>query len=607
MFLVLVPQAIGFVILLVIYAALYDAEQNAARQKEAKSIIEKCQLINSQTFASLAAISQYAVSLKPSYLHTYQRLVGRTESDFSELDRLAQADPEFQAKIRHFRMIFERMLALMNGFGDAADSGNDRPSEFLQMASVQNLAGDLLKQFTAETEEVVEAYQKKTGEKIDDEQWRIKLKNIVVVATVVNVLLGLVLATAFSRSITSRLKILVENTLRLSQEKKLHVPVTGADEIAALDRVFHDMSTALVLSRQKERAVVENAVDVICSFDRELKFVAVNPAAEKIWGYAPDQLRNRSLSDLLGGSPGDTTITNLQKVMEEKSELTFKSSIHRQDGSTAWMLWSAQWSETEQILCCVAHDVTENEEIARLKQDFMNMVSHDLRSPLTSIRGAIALLQSGVFGALSDEGQITIDRTESEIERLISLVNDLLDQERFSSGKLTLDCALLRPTNLLNRARESVELLAAGKGISLVIEEEVSDRAFLGDGKRLVQVLINLLSNAIKFSPDNVSVRLGAITVGDQLEFEVIDLGPGIAPEQRTRVFEKFYQVRDADERARSKGSGLGLSICKAIVDAHGGSIGVEPGVNGGSRFWFRIPLSNSPVLARYESTLQAE
>jgi signal transduction histidine kinase len=236
----------------------------------------------------------------------------------------------------------------------------------------------------------------------------------------------------------------------------------------------------------------------------------------------------------------------------------------------------------------IATDITERARIERLKNEFVSIVSHELRTPLTSIRGSLGLLDGGVVGKLEARTSSLVKIALSNTERLIRLVNDILDLDKIETGKLELRSETLDPVALANEAIAEISGYAEECGITLVREFEPACQ-LSGDRDRLLQVLINLLSNAIKFSKNGDTVHVELVeTASGTVRFSIRDEGPGIAEDQLPKLFRKFSQLDESDTRSVG-GSGLGLAISKAIVDAHGGVIGVEsqPGV--GSRFHFEV------------------
>lgn len=309
-----------------------------------------------------------------------------------------------------------------------------------------------------------------------------RLRAIVIIGGLFNVLVAMLLWVNFSRGTAESFRILIDNTYRLAQGKPLNPPIEGAGEIAHLDRVFKDMARALA-------------------------------------------------------------------------------------------------------------------EAAQYKKDLIAMVSHDLRTPLTSIQGFLTLLSTGMYGSLSQQGSEGLNIADANAARLISLINDLLDIEKMESGRLHMEFENADVDDIVQRSINAVIAFAQQQQVDLMADP--CKLSVLADRARLVQVLVNLLSNAIKFSPPHSLVKVVAEELADCVEFRVIDQGRGVPEKFKESIFERFQQVQDSDAKVKG-GSGLGLTICKAIVEGHRGSIGVNSIEGTGSTFWFRVPkqavLSGTPV-----------
>jgi PAS domain S-box-containing protein len=419
------------------------------------------------------------------------------------------------------------------------------------------------------------------------------LMGVVVVGGALHVMLALFLWLTFSRDTADSFRVLMDNTRRLGVGQPLNPPLPGKGEIAHLDRVFQDMAQALDAARRKERAIIENAIDVICSFDEDGRFVQVSPASEQLFGYAHTELLGKYFHDLIFTDDMKATGEAISAIRGGEGRGQFETRVKKKEGSLVDVLWAIQWSDTESMMFCVAHDITERKEIERMKQEFVAMVSHDLRTPLTSIQGFLTLLQTGMYGDLNANGSENLSIADANISRLIALINDLLDIEKMESGKLAMDIRQCQLSEVFERSIGGVIGFAEQQKVHLTAQD--TDAVAFADRDRLVQVLVNLISNAIKFSPRESTVRVEAATIDDFVEVRVIDSGRGVPAEYREVIFERFQQVKLTDATKKG-GSGLGLAICKAIVEQHGGRIGVDSEEGKGSTFWFRVPLQAATI-----------
>jgi PAS domain S-box-containing protein len=237
----------------------------------------------------------------------------------------------------------------------------------------------------------------------------------------------------------------------------------------------------------------------------------------------------------------------------------------------------------------ILRDITEWTRVNRLKNEFVSTVSHELRTPLTSIHGALRLMEGGAMTQAAMANLVTIARTNCE--RLIRLINDMLDLDKIEAGKLELRWSTLTGGDLVQTALDGMRAMADEYRVRLDTAVD-APTAFSGDRDRILQVLTNLVSNAVKFAPTDSTVTVMAQTsiVTDKVRFAVTNAGPGIAQSDIGRLFSRFQQIDGSDARRRG-GTGLGLTIAKAIVEQHGGTIGVESVPNVATTFWFELPI----------------
>jgi PAS domain S-box-containing protein len=352
-----------------------------------------------------------------------------------------------------------------------------------------------------------------------------------------------------------------------------------------IDLTFHNAASALNEAYRRERAVVDNAVDVICSVDLGGNFSKVSQASEKLWGMAPEELIERPWTDVVFRDDIERSVRwfELLKSAEQSSEL--ENRVLRKNGTLVHMLWSSHWSSEEKSMFCVAHDITDRVELERLKKQFVEMISHDLRTPLSAVNSTLELLGTGTWGELSTQGQNKVEAAEENLRHSIDLINNLLDLDKMESGTMDLNLKQISLAQLLRKCGDSVASLAEQRSIE--ISQPERDEAVMADERRISQVVINLLGNALKFTPHGSTIGLDLVDDEEFVKVTVSDEGSGIPESQRKLIFERFHQVPESEKK--SQGTGLGLAICKAIVTAHGGTIGVDSELGKGSTFWFKL------------------
>jgi signal transduction histidine kinase len=303
-----------------------------------------------------------------------------------------------------------------------------------------------------------------------------------------------------------------------------------------------------------------------------------NPSTIKMFRFRDAQASSGMMVSALF-SDGKPVLEASERVAQRLDGSIFPADV----STTSFSVYDQKYS------LIVVVDITERKEIERMKQEFVSMISHDLRTPLTSIQMFLSMLTKGLFGSVSDKLLSKAQMADRNAVRLIGLINDLLDIDKMESGQLNLACESTAMPFVVERSIDSVRGFAEQSGVSLesACEDGLTVHA---DGDRLVQVIVNLLGNAVKFSPKGSTVKVVGKRDGTQARIEIIDQGRGVPEHLVSTIFERFKQV-SAKDSTEKKGTGLGLAICKAIVEQHGGKIGCVSTVGQGSTFWFTLPL----------------
>jgi PAS domain S-box-containing protein len=345
------------------------------------------------------------------------------------------------------------------------------------------------------------------------------------------------------------------------------------------------------------KAILETAPDGIVTLTTNGQIESVNDAMDVIFGYKAEEIVGENIDLVMPGFFSeaekemslDTLKVGERRIVGSGRETTGV----RKDGSIVpvELSLSALRLGDHQILTGIVRDITERKEAQQRLKDFYSSVSHELRTPLTSIRTALSLIEEGVAGTITAETKPIIEIAQSEADRLIRLINDLLDIRKIEEGKFDLNLSEVDPKLLVEKALDSVRNIAKDSQVELV-SEVIAASSLCCDEDRIIQVLTNLLSNAIKYSPPHERVSVSVQEGKEAYLFAVVDAGCGISEGQIHKLFGRFEQLQ-SNMRGQKHGSGLGLFISKAIVEHHGGLIGVDTSGEKGSRFWFELPAAH--------------
>lgn len=418
--------------------------------------------------------------------------------------------------------------------------------------------------------------------------------------------------------------------LKTRDATELRVAERTAELVSVNQRLQRELDAARRLQEERDRAnaalrisqarfagILEIADDAIISIDTKQRITLFNLGAEKIFGYTANEVLGRTLDILL---PPSAVMAHRRHVKDfgtssgQARRMGERRPIYgrRKDGSEFPAEASISRLELgdEMVFTVILRDITERKNVERMKDEFVSVVSHELRTPLTSIHGSLGMLASGLLSADSERGKRLLQIAVDSTDRLVRLINDILDIERIESGKVNMVKTTCNVVDLLAEAVDGVQAIADRADITLEVET-LSAQIWV-DGDRIVQTLTNLLSNAIKFSPAGNKIWLSATLCekpGDRQQtpdpstrelsypppsseilFVVRDWGRGIPADKLETIFERFQQA-DASDSRNHDGTGLGLAICRSIVQQHGGHIWVESELGAGSSFYFTLPV----------------
>jgi PAS domain S-box-containing protein len=414
------------------------------------------------------------------------------------------------------------------------------------------------------------------------------------------------LAAAMNRRTCRRIERVTEAARRIGAGDSnfaLALADSRNDAIGKLTETLRQMAIVVAeresaLRQMDERTLmlIESAASAIVTFDAAGRIETINRAATKLLGYVPRELAGHGLSLLLSefSMPPhgwDSEGTQASEVDSEFGSVV-ETSVRRKDGTLIPIHLSiaAVRFGGRRLFIAVMTDLTEIRKAAQAKDEFVSIVSHELRTPLTAIQGALALVRAEVTGELSDKTRAMISIAQMNVERLLRIINDILDLEKIRAGKLDYEFGPVHLGSLLNDVVEANQTYAAQFDVNVMLAP-VPLLSVRGDAGRLAQALTNLLSNAIKASDSGGAVVIDTKVLRDSVRVSITDQGSGIAPEMRGHIFDDFVQGEQTGGRERT-GSGLGLGIARSIIRDHGGRLDFVSQVGRGTTFFLDLPLA---------------
>ena len=342
--------------------------------------------------------------------------------------------------------------------------------------------------------------------------------------------------------------------------------------------------------------ILNTVLDGILTLDEKGNVLSANPAIEKIFARHASQLKGKNIHALIPAIDAanlNQYITKNQYLSSDNQKTnSFEMEAIGQDGNAIpiELLISATEVAGAKVLVCVIRDISDRKRIEKIKNEFISCVSHELRTPLTAIRGALGLVNSGNMGEVSQQAKSLLEIADNNSQRLVRLVNDILDLDKIHSGKMKFNISSYSISPLIKEAISANQGFAAERNINIKIKDKLPEVLAKIDPDRFIQVMTNLLSNAIKFSTENEEVEVDMSISNNKIHITITDSGAGIPAEFHERVFERFSQADNSDDR-QIGGTGLGLSIAKAIVEQLRGEIGFDKTRTKGCQFYVELPL----------------
>lgn len=416
---------------------------------------------------------------------------------------------------------------------------------------------------------------------------------VIILLLILSAIISSIVAAGISQPI---LKIIEAAREVASGNFNVSINIKTYDELEILGKTFNHMAKKLseyaemqfdkiIAEKMKTEAIIFSINDGIILTDYDGNILLINKKAKDILDIKNEELENLNIFSILNN---EKLKAIMQEVIKQPNKI-FEIDLSTENFSRFYQATSLPVStpKNEKIgIVSVLHDITLEKELDKMKDEFLHSITHDLRNPMTSIRGFIKFLYEGVAGPINEQQKKILETMDRASFRLLSMINDILDISKLEAGKMEL---MLERTNIVKVISSAIELLEPQykrKNIKLVFTPQKDEIEVLIDPKLIERVYINLIGNAIKFTPENGTITVGIFETDNYIESFVEDTGEGIPKEYLDKIFEKFGQVKN-----KSKGgTGLGLTICKYVVELHKGKIWVESELGKGSKFIFTIP-----------------
>lgn len=582
--------ALVFVLLLMISVEIIGAI--FIRELEASTIhtFESNMTTQVETLATNLGSEMSQRNDEPKEQNTKQILSEFSKSDVLEArlvdDKgivIATSDPNLQGDIGK-----KNDYELFNAFSQKKEERKDPQTGkrvFVNIEQIYSPTGDAVIGFLYVKSDIESKYQQ-----VSD------ITLIFFYASMIALVFSVIIALLVARTITKPIGEMKQQAERIANgDYSGHVEVYGKDELGQLGETFNEVSfrieeaqETMEAERRRLDSVLTHMTDGVIGTDRLGNIILINDMATNVLRTSTQDVMNRSILEVLH-LDGNYTF---RMLLEEQNELLLDFS--EQFGEA--MLIRAEFSMIRREsgfisgLVCVLHDVTEKEKDEEERRQFVSNVSHELRTPLTSMRSYIEALIDGAWQD-PDVAPMFLKVTQEETNRMIRMINDLLQLSRMDANKITLNTELVNLNELFNYVLDRFDMLLKDSDKQHKIKREFTKRAIWVDidTDRMIQVLDNILNNAMKYSPAGGNITCRLLETHKNVVLSISDEGLGIPKQQLGKVFDRFYRVDKARSREMG-GSGLGLAISKEAIKAHGGNIWVESEEGKGSTFFISLP-----------------
>lgn len=347
-----------------------------------------------------------------------------------------------------------------------------------------------------------------------------------------------------------------------------------------------------ILAERKEMQQSLNLLASCSSYslfciNKDLCVLACNVTSARELQTKPELLEGKKLLDFIHPDERERFSERIKLACSSSTSEPFEAQLLLSTARVLEMRWYVEFSNSGDCFFVRAENISVEKTLQRVKQEFVAMIGHDIRTPLGAVIMNTTALEEGVYGPISEAAALCIRGIRRSLLRMVALLNELLEYEKTVAGKTVLQRESVRLRDLID---DSVtELSAELEHRRIAVSLELTDSKVSVDIDKILRVLLNLISNAIKYSPVESLLKIEMVESQTSIEVRITDMGPGVAREHQASIFERFNRIQNESNKT-VQGTGLGLPIAKAIVEAHGGLIGIDSTPGQGSTFWFALP-----------------
>jgi PAS domain S-box-containing protein len=574
---------------------LHNAEQESSRQRTTKEVIARASDLMQSLYNAGDSMAKYSFGHDMAALTKYEATRAEISSQLGWIRRNVSDNPEQRESFSRIETNINSSLGLLADMKKISET--EAPMVAMQYAAklqakMQARTQALVKDMLAflDSEKKIES-DSPAAMRLQRE----RMKWLLVAGLLANIITSLVVSSLFVRGITSRLSVVLDNSMRLKAGEKLNAPMSGDDEIASLDEAFHTMSQSLRgeeqlirAGEQQLRAIIDQMPIGLVIIDETERIEYANPALEKMLAYDGGSLTKRRMAEQFA-LPGKEKPFKIADIAADTIQLT----ALKKDGSELAVEFSLSPTPLTGFVrrLAVVIDISEKLAMEKMRQAFVSMVSHDLRTPLTSVAGFLQLLPMGVYGKLEPTTLKETALADYQVNNLITLINDLLDLEKMQANKHEPVKVIVRVEDAIDAAISAQYEQCEAKGLSVLFEGCENKVSFNADA--LLRVFSKFLETMVQLAPGDGNID---ITVAGQpgnktqasapvrVTFSVRELN--LPTEQLQTIFEPFQQVGQGDSQSTLC---LALPLARAIVEQHGGKCGAENMGQSGTALWMQL------------------